>query len=101
MGQPSSAFALIGCCSPLLRDSLYTLGGVSLPFCNATRGLALSIDLDADSGGFRRANSGGERGGMQCGEHGSGILVDDSEQSASRRFWAPPPSLPVLDRIQA
>src|SRR5437660_2890300 len=73
---------------------------MSLPF-DATRRLTLSINPDADSGGFRRANSGSERGGIQCGEHGSGILVDDSEQSASRRFWASPPALPVLDSVQA
>ena len=74
---------------------------MSLPFCDGTRCLTFSIDPDADSGGFRRANSGSERGGIQCGEHGSGILVDDSEQSASRRFWASPPALPVLDSVQA
>jgi len=61
----------------------------------------LSIDPDADSGGFRRANSGSERGGIQCAEHGGGILVDDSEQSAGWRFWDPAPSLPVLDSVQA
>ena len=85
----------------LLRDSVSTLGRVSLPFCNATRCLTLSINPDVDCCGFRRANSGSERGGIQRGEHRSGILVDDSEQSASRRFWAPPPSLPVLDGIKA
>jgi hypothetical protein len=68
---------------------------------DATRGLTLSINPDADSGGIRRANSGGERGRIKRGKHGSGILVDDSEQSASRRFWDPPPSLPVLDSVQA
>jgi hypothetical protein len=77
---------------------------MSLPF-DAIRCLALSINPDADSGGFRGANrganSGAERGRIQCSEHGSGILVDDSEQSASRRFWDPPPSLPVLDSVKA
>jgi len=74
---------------------------MSLPFCNASRCRTLSINLDMDSGGFRRADSGSERSGIQCGEHGSGILADDSEQSASRRFWGPPPPLPVLDSIKA
>jgi hypothetical protein len=27
--------------------------------------------------------------------------MNDSEQGASRRFWGPPPSLPVLDRVKA
>jgi PAS domain-containing protein len=54
-----------------------------------------------DSGRFRRADSGSERSGIQRGQHGSWILVDHSQQSASRRFWGPPSSLPVLDRFQA
>src|SRR5260370_1455728 len=74
------------------RGSLPTFRRMSLPF-DATRRPTLSINPDADSAGFRRANSGSERGGIQCGEHGSGILVDDSEQRAGRRFWAPPPAL--------
>jgi hypothetical protein len=71
------------------------------PFCNATRCLTLSIDPDVDGCRFRKAKSGSERGDGQCGEHCSGILIDDSEQSASRRFWRPPPSLPVLDGVEA
>ena len=54
-----------------------------------------------DSGEFGTGDSGSERSRIQCSEHGSGILVDDSEQSASRRFRGPPPSLPVLDSIKA
>jgi hypothetical protein len=73
---------------------------MSLSF-DAIRGLTLSIDPAADGSGFRRANSGSERGGVQRGEYGSGILVDHSEQSASRRFWDPPSSLPVLNCVQA
>ncbi len=72
---------------------------MSLPF-DATRRLALSITPDADPGGFRRANSRAERRRIQRGKYGSGIPVDDSEQRASRRFWDPPPSLPVLDSVQ-
>jgi hypothetical protein len=60
----------------------------------------LSIDTSVDSG-FRRADRGGGRSGIQCGEHGSGIFVDDGEQRASWRFRGPPPSLPVLDSVQA
>ena len=87
------------------RDSLPTFRRMSLPF-DTTRCLTFSPNPDADisglrSGGFRRANSGSERGGIQCGEYGSGILVDDSEQRAGRRFRAPSPSLPVLDSVQA
>ena len=79
-------------CSFSLRHSLSTLGRISLPFCNATRCLTLSIDPDVDRSGFRRADSGSNR---------SGIPVNDSEQSASRRFWGPPPALPVLNGIRA
>ena len=43
-----------------------------------------------DSGEFGTGDSGSERSRIQCSEHGSGILVDDSEQSASRRFRGPP-----------
>src|SRR5258708_7287911 len=97
----SLALAAIGSCSFSLRDSLPTFGRIGLAFCNATRCLTLSNNPDVDGGGFRRADSSSERSGTQRGEHGSGILVDDSEQSASRRFWGPPPSLPVLDSIKA
>src|SRR5260370_14221533 len=82
------------------RGPLPTFRRMRFPFdATTTTRLTLSINHNAESAGFRRAK--GERGGIQCGEHGGGILVDDSEQSASRRFWAPPPALPVLDRVQA
>src|SRR5271165_3824692 len=74
---------------------------MSLPFCNAPRRLTLSINPDVDSGGFRRADCRSGRCGIQCGEHGSGILVDDSEQNASGRFLGPLPTLPVFDGIKA
>ena len=82
-------------------DSLPARGRTSLPFdttvLDSTRHWTFSINPEADSGGFRRD----ERGGIQRSEHGSGIPVDDSEQGASRRFWDPPPTFPVLDRVQA
>jgi hypothetical protein len=84
-----------------LRDSLPTFSRVGLPFCNVTSCLTLSNNPDADGGGFRRADSSGERSGTQCSEHGSRIFVDDGQQSASRRFWGPPSSLPVLDSVKA
>jgi hypothetical protein len=59
-----------------------------------------SINPDVDSGAFRRPDCGSERRGIQCGEHGSDILVDDSEQGASRRFWDPTLSLPVLNGVK-
>ena len=62
-----------------LRDSLSTLGRESLPSCNATRNATLSINPCVDCGGFRRTDSGKECNGIQCGEHGSGILVDHSQ----------------------
>jgi hypothetical protein len=43
-----------------------------------------------NSGAFRRADTGSERSGIQRCKHGSGILVDDSQQSASRSFWGSP-----------
>jgi len=82
-------------------DSLPARGRTSLPLdtttLDSTRRWTFSINPEADSGGFRRDDS----GGIQRSEHGSGIPVDDSEQGASRRFWDPPPTLPVLDRVQA
>jgi hypothetical protein len=66
---------------------------MSLPF-DTSRCLTLSPNPDAGIGRLRS-------GGIQRSEHGSGILVDDSEQSASRGFWAPPPALPVLDSVKA
>src|SRR5579862_3372 len=93
-------------CSFSPRD----FGRMSLPF-GTTRCLTFSRNPDAGvsrarssvlrSGGFRRADSGGERGGIQRSEHGSGVLVDDSEQSASRRFRVPPSAFPVLDSVKA
>src|SRR5437016_1967172 len=74
---------------------------MNLPFCNATRCLTFSINPDVGSGGFRRPESGSKRSGIQCGEHSGRIPINDSEQRASRRFWRPPPSLPVLDGIKA
>src|ERR1700688_2993358 len=73
---------------------------MSLPF-DAPGRPTLSINLDVDSGGFRRADSSSEHSGIQCGEHGSGILGDDGEQSASRRLWGSAPSLPVFDSVKA
>jgi len=45
------------------------------------------MTADVDSGRLGRAHSGSERCGIQRGEHSSGILVDHSQQSASRGFW--------------
>ena len=90
-----------GICSSSLRYSLNTISRISLPFCDATSCRTLSISPDMDSAGFRRADSGNERGGIRGSEHGSWVVVDDSKQSANRRFYSPPPSLPVLDSIKA
>ena len=87
--------------SSSLRGTLPALGRISLPSCNVTRCPTLSIDPEVQGGGSGRADSGSERTGIKCGEHGNGILVDDGEQSTSRRFWGPPPSLPVLDSVKA
>ncbi len=65
------------------------------------RRVTLSINADVDCGGLGRADSGSKRSGIQCSEHGSGILVDHSQQCASWRFWGPPPALPVLYRVEA
>ena len=56
---------------------------------------------DVDCGWLRRADSGSKGSGIQCSEHGSGILIDHGQQSASRSFWGPAASLPVLDRVKA
>ena len=87
--------------SSSLRSTFPGHGRISLPSCNVMRCLELSIDPEVGARGFRRADSRGDRTGIQCGEHGNGILVDDGEQSTSRRFRGPPPSLPVLDRVKA
>ena len=59
------------------------------------------MTADVDGGAFRRADSGSECSGIQCGQHGSGILIDHSQQSARRSFWGPAASLPMLDRVKA
>src|SRR5215469_3180728 len=59
------------------------------------------MTADVDSSRLGRAHSGSERCGIQRGEHSSGILVDHSQQSASRGFWGPPPAFPVLDSVKA
>ena len=58
------------------------------------------MTADVDCGGLRRADSGCERSGIQCSEHGSGILIDHRQQCASWRFWGPAASFPVLDRVR-
>jgi hypothetical protein len=73
--QSSVGFAVIKAFS--LRDS-FSPRRISVSFCNATGCLRFSMTADVDCGGLRRADSGREHSGIQCSEHGSGILIDHS-----------------------
>jgi hypothetical protein len=69
--------------------------------CRSARRLTRFMTTGVNCGALRRADGGSERSGIQCSEHGSGILIDYSQQCASWRFWSPAASLPVLDRVKA